>query len=136
MKIIKFIFVSIICLFISGCLKPAYSEYPSIALSSQDKKIVYSGLGISSGTATIGAITGLAALVTENTQLNTWNQNYCTVANSTCRETFNHQEKQRYYLANTTVWLWISAGIIGTATAIYTIVAKTRPPQSSTSVKP
>ncbi|NUQ76065.1 MAG: hypothetical protein HUU21_21200 [Polyangiaceae bacterium] len=87
--------------------------------------IVYAGIGVSGALAVVGVATAIGAAMAEQKSYDDWEQANCTaMPTPSCYNNFNEQENKRFLLANTAIWSFIGATVVGTGTLVYALVVK------------
>ena len=90
-----------------------------------DKRVVYTGIAVTGVLAAVGVGTAIGAVVVRNKSVDDWNDAGCTGnERDECYLRFNEQERDRLFLADTAIWTFIGAAVVGGGTLAYALTAK------------
>jgi hypothetical protein len=94
--------------------------------SQRSNTLIYAGISVSAGLATVGVVTAIGAALTktEKESLDDWHHGQCTKANQACTNAFDSQNNRRFYLRNTAFWTFLGAGVLGVATGVYALTGR------------
>ena len=116
---------------------PQQKDEPTPTRSSG---LIYAGIAVSGALAVVGVGTAIGAVVVGNKSVDDWNDAGCTGnERAQCYLHFNEQENKRFLLANTAVWTFIGAAVVGGGTLAYALTSKKperTPPKQGVRVEP